>query len=210
MEIKVFDILPSTQKYLINEIKNHNINDEICIIAINQNKGIGSRKNTWNSVNQGLYFSFAKKLSNLPNDLKLESVSIFFGFIFKEILATNGSKVWLKYPNDLYINENKVGGIICNIASDFIVCGIGLNIESDIFACIESNVINNTNRFLESYFDSIKTYTWDLVFSKYKLEFYKNHNFSFHYKNKIISFRDAKLLNDGAIEVNGEILYSFR
>ena len=48
MEIKVFDILPSTQKYLINEIKNHNINDEICIIAINQNKGIGSRKNTWN------------------------------------------------------------------------------------------------------------------------------------------------------------------
>ncbi|RDU58396.1 biotin--[acetyl-CoA-carboxylase] ligase [Helicobacter sp. MIT 99-5507] len=210
MEIKIFDTLPSTQKYLINEIKNHNINDEICIIAINQNQGIGSRENSWNGVDKGLYFSFAKKLSNLPRDLRLESMSIFFGFIFKEILAINGSKAWLKYPNDLYIDENKIGGILCNLTDGFVICGIGLNLESNIFTCIENNVINDINKFLESYFDNIKAYTWDLVFNKYQLEFYKNHNFSFHHKNKIISFRDAKLLNDGAIEVDGTILYSCR
>ena len=210
MEIKVFEILPSTQKYIINEIKNKYLKNEICILAKNQTQGIGSRENAWSGVKKGLYFSFAKKLENLPKDLKLESISIFFGFIFKEILMIEGSKVWLKYPNDLYIDEYKIGGILCNIIDSFVVCGIGVNIESSEFKCIENNVIIDTNKILESYFNSIKIYTWDLVFRKYKLEFHKNHHFSFHHKNKIISFKDAKLLDDGAIEVNGDILYSFR
>lgn len=210
MDIRIFDTLPSTQKYLIDSIKNHHIDDEICIIASHQSDGIGSRNNVWSGVDRGLYFSFARKLDNLPKDLKRESLSIFFGFIFKEALVSNGSKVWLKYPNDLYVDDDKVGGIICNIVNDFVICGIGLNLESSAFACIETGIVNDIYEFLESYLSSINTYSWSSVFSQYELEFYKNHNFNFHHQNKIISFKNAKLLNDGAIEVDGDILYSFR
>ena len=210
MEIEIFDTLPSTQKYLINEIKHHNINKEICIIALHQNNGIGSRNNTWNSVDKGLYFSFSKQIDNLPKDLKLESIAIFFSFIFKEMLVLNGSKVWLKYPNDLYIDDHKIGGIMCNIVNNFVVCGIGLNIESSIFSCIESGIIDDIDMFLQSYFSSICSYTWQDVFNKYQLEFSKNDTFSFHYGNVLIPFKDAKLLYDGSIEIKGEVIYSFR
>lgn len=210
MEIKIFNTLPSTQKYLINEVKSNNIDNEICIVASHQSNGIGSRGNSWNSVDKGLYFSFLKKVDTLPNDLKLESVSIFFGFIFKEILVANGSKVWLKYPNDLYIDNNKIGGIICNIINSFVVCGIGLNIESKMFHCIENNIIDDVNIFLQSYFNVIHEYTWNDIFNKYRLEFSRNYNFSFHYHNELISFKDVKLLYDGSVEVNGRVLYSLR
>ena len=210
MEIRTFATLPSTQEYLIYEIKRGRINDEICIIATHQSKGIGSRGNAWNSVNRGLYFSFVKRLSDLPKDLKLESISIFFGFIWKEILASNGSKAWLKYPNDLYLGEHKIGGVMCNIIGGFAVCGIGLNIESSDFACIERGIIGDINSLLYSYFERIDKCTWEHVFNRYKLEFDKNAKFYFHHRDRTISFKNAKLLNDGAIEVNGEILYSLR
>ena len=117
---------------------------------------------------------------------------------------------FVKAPNDLYIDDHKIGGIMCNIVNNFVVCGIGLNIESSIFSCIESGIIDDIDMFLQSYFSSICSYTWQDVFNKYQLEFSKNDTFSFHYGNVLIPFKDAKLLYDGSIEINGEVIYSFR
>ncbi|RAX54071.1 biotin--[acetyl-CoA-carboxylase] ligase [Helicobacter sp. 16-1353] len=210
MKIVTFKTLPSTQQYLITLIKDNKIKQPTCIVANKQDSGIGSRGNKWVEVEKGLYFSFCMPLISLPNDLKLESMSIFFGFIFKQNLANIGSKVWLKYPNDLYVEQNKIGGIICNIVNGFVVCGIGLNIESKNFATIDNGLIVDYDDFLETYFSSIDNYSWNKVFTKYSQEFHQNERFSFHYKNKILSFKNAKLLPDGAIKINNDIIYSIR
>lgn len=210
MEIIIFDKLPSTQIYLIELIKNNKIKQSVCIMANKQDSGIGSRGNKWVDVDKGLYFSFCLPLDSLPDDLKLESISIFFGFIFKQNLADLGSKIWLKWPNDLYLAQNKIGGIICNITNNFIVCGIGLNMQSKNFGSIEDGIIADYEDFLNQYFNSIEKYTWSDIFNKYSQEFKQNHNFSFHYNNKILSFKNAKLLPDGAIKIDNEIIYSLR
>ena len=119
-------------------------------------QGVGSRNNSWVSQKGNLFLSFALPLSNLPQDLKLESASIYFSYLLKETLEDLGSKVFLKWPNDLYLNEEKIGGMITNIVNDVIVCGVGLNLikSSDGFACLDLEL--DKNIILKSYFNKIE------------------------------------------------------
>lgn len=211
MKIIELESINSTQDYMISCIKNKEIEPPTCIFTTKQHMGIGSRGNKWVEADKGLYFSFCINRNYLPNDLKIQSLSIFFGFLFKESLNNIGSNVWLKWPNDLYLSNNKVGGILCNLLNDeIIVCGIGLNIRSSKFGSLEKDLKINNKSLLNNLFISVINSNWNDVFSKYSLEFHKNYQFSFHYNNEKISFKDAKLLNDGAISINNKIIYSNR
>lgn len=212
MEIKIFEKLPSTQVFLLENIKSGEIQNPICILAKTQDSGIGSRNNTWNSVKKGLYCSFALNLDSLPSDLPAQSMAIFFGFIFKESLRKAGSKAWLKYPNDIYLDSQKIGGIMCNIASNFVICGIGMNIQSDLpdFYTLENGIIKNEIEFLKKYFKMLKNASWSEVYRQYINEFSKNYDFYFHSGSEKISLKNAILCEDCAILINGKKYYSIR
>lgn len=208
-----FDTLPSTQQYALDSIKNQTLYSPFCIHAREQTQGIGSRGNQWSSVESGLMFSFALPLKSLPNDLKIESSSIFFGVIMQQFLASLGSQVWLKYPNDLYIDRQKIGGILAQKVRDSIVCGIGINLISQKYATLESYISQNLTPqgFLNDFFESFVKFTsWKQIFSIYKLEFHKNNSFSFHLHNQLICLKDAILNDDGSLSVNGYRIYSLR
>ena len=55
-----------------------------------------------------------------------------------------------------------------------------------------------------------KKITWKKVFSKYKIEFYKNESFAFHLDGKVVSLRDAVLNDDGSILLENKKVYSLR
>lgn len=210
MDIVFFNSLPSTQEYLNAKIKQNKIDTPTCIVAQRQTKGIGSRGNRWESVEEGLYFSFCKRLDSMPSDLAPQSFSIFFGYIFKEVLEKLGSKLWLKYPNDLYLGDSKIGGVMCSIIGSFSICGIGINTRASQFRSVESGIIKDKEALLREYFASIEIHTWESVFSAYKKEFYKNYPFSFHLNNRVISLENAVLLKDGALKVGDEVVYIVR
>lgn len=214
MKIKFFDSLSSTQEYLVAQIRRGAINSECCIVAETQSKGIGSRGNEWEGVESGLYFSFALRLSELPKDLQPQSMAIFFAFIFVQHLRDFGSGVWLKYPNDLFLGGAKIGGVMCGVVGDFVVCGIGLNLDSEKFACVEKsvgeNAQNDVKKFLARFFKRVESSSWSEIFSTYSAEFHKNYNFSFHANGEVLSLKNAKLCNDGAIKVGGKIIYNAR
>ncbi|MCE3037841.1 biotin--[acetyl-CoA-carboxylase] ligase [Helicobacter anatolicus] len=204
MEIIFYDCLESTQSFLLNVLKNN-----LCVVALRQTKGIGSRGNQWDTVESGLYFSFCVEKKQLPCDLKIQSASIFFGFIFKEVLYEAGFDVWLKWPNDIYLKDAKIGGVLVNVKQDKVVCGIGLNFLSQSFGCLGEEL--ERKEFLSLFFEKLKnTQEWKQIFSKYKIEFYKNLNFSFHDQDKVISLKKAFLLDDGSIDLCGKIIYSLR
>lgn len=206
-----FDTLPSTQLYLKELIKKTQVSLPLAVVCKKQTEGIGSRDNEWISQKGNLFLSFALPLSFLPKDLKLESSSIYFSYLLKEILEEFGSKVFLKWPNDLYINEEKVGGMITNIVNDTIICGLGLNLikSSDGFTCLDLEL--DKNIILKSYFQKIeKKQSWKQVFSKYKINFYTNQNFFTHVRGIKVSLSEAVLENDGSLNINGERIYSLR
>lgn len=216
LRIYTFDTLPSTQTYAIEQIKSNALTPPFCILAKHQSDAIGSRGNKWDQVAKALTFSFAMNIETLPQDLPVESSSIFFGFIFQQSLANLGSQVWLKWPNDLYIGENKVGGILTQKVQNILVCGIGINLYSNKhcpYGILEEEVSQKIQpqAFLEEYIKNIKKNTsWKQIFSIYKLEFYRNNTFTFHFQGQRVCLRETSLNDDGSLNFNGQRIYSLR
>ncbi len=181
------------------------------VIANSQTNGIGSRDNLWQGMDGNLYLSFAISIEELPKDLKLESASIYYTFLLKNLLNNLGSSVWLKWPNDIYIDDLKIGGMITNAVKNTLVCGVGLNLVNSPTGFASLDVEISREELLEKYFQYIeKKISWKQVFSKYKLEFYRNQKFFTHKNNLKISLDEAKLQSDGSIMINDERIYSLR
>lgn len=211
MKTLYFKSLPSTQIYLRDLLKDKTQELPLAIVSEIQTAGIGSRDNKWISREGNLFLSFALPIELLPHDLKLESASIYFAHILKETLNEFGSSVFLKWPNDLYINESKIGGMITNVVGDSIVCGVGLNMQKNdtIFASLDIDI--EKDKLLNRYFTNIeKRSLWKQVFSKYKLNFQTNQKFFTHINSEKVSLSTAVLEDDGSLNINGERIYSLR
>ncbi len=211
MQILCLDTIDSTQKYLKKLIKEKKISLPYAVVANKQTDGVGSRDNSWKGIEGNLFLSFAIELKDLPKDLKLESASIYFSYILKETLSDMNSKVWLKWPNDFYIESKKIGGMITNIVDESLVCGVGINIEQapDDFGKLDIKI--STDKLINKYFKSVeKKVSWKQVFRNYKLEFHRNQDFSTHEEDLRISLKDARLQSDGSIIINDKRVYSLR
>ncbi|QOP40988.1 biotin--[acetyl-CoA-carboxylase] ligase [Sulfurimonas marina] len=211
MKILYLDEVDSTQNYLKKLLQDTKPDLPIAVSSEIQTNGIGSRNNSWNGIEGNLFLSFAISLKELPNDLKLESASIYFAYILKETLAEMGSEVFIKWPNDFYLNEKKIGGMITNIVGDKLICGVGLNLIAAPQGFEKIDIIVDKKLLLENYFKKVeKKVLWKKVFSKYKLEFRKNNKFFVHINNKKVPLSNAILEADGSIKIDGERIYSLR
>ena len=211
MKIHYLESVDSTQTYLKYLLQSNKITTPYAVVTNKQTNGIGSRDNKWKGMDGNLFLSFAMDIDDLPSDLKLESASIYFAYILKSTLEELGSNIWLKWPNDFYINEKKIGGMITNLFGNALVCGVGLNLVRfpENFDILDITI--NKEKLLNLYFKNIeKKPLWKQVFSKYKLEFYRNQEFFTHNDNLRISLGEAELQSDGSIMVNKMRIYSLR
>lgn len=163
-------------------------------------------------MQNALTFSFAFKQSSLPLDLPLQSISIYIGCLLKEWMLKEGVNVWLKWPNDLYLGDQKVGGIMTQCLKNAVICGIGINLEDASMGSLGLSWNRDTKKkkvfsFLEFLF---KFPTWSEIFKNYKLEFQRNFDFVFHFENRKICFCDVELCEDGAVLWRGKKIYSLR
>ncbi|MDD3342854.1 MAG: biotin--[acetyl-CoA-carboxylase] ligase [Sulfurospirillaceae bacterium] len=205
------DEVDSTHRYLMEGLKNGTLCAPMGLGTDKQCAGIGSRGNEWIGGNGNLFFSFCVEEKHLPKDLPLASISIYFSALVKEILHERGSKVWLKWPNDFYIGEQKIGGIISTKIAQVIVCSFGLNIRTkpDNFGQLDISIepYEIARLFLKRVEEKN---SWKNVFSKYKIEFTLNKKFSFHLDGKLVSLADAVLCDDGSLELENKKVYSLR
>lgn len=211
LKILFLDSVDSTQIYLKDRVRRGDIDIPTAVVAEMQTQGIGSRGNSWSGLRGNLFFSFVLPLSSLPKDLKLESSSIYFSYLFKEVLEEFSSDLWLKWPNDFYIKDKKVGGVLTHVVKENIICGIGLNLlyAPDGYAVLKLPI--DKKSLLKRYFKKLENHiAWKQVFSKYELEFYKSKKFFTHNKDGVISLKEATLQSDGSIISDGERIFSIR
>lgn len=211
MEIHWYDELASTQTFLIEGLKSNVLKSPICLGATLQTQGRGSRGNEWIGEKGNLFISVAINRSQLPTDLKLESSSIYFAFIMKELLSSLGSNVWLKWPNDFYYGQQKMGGVITNLVGDTLVCGLGLNLSQAPLNFSKIDIEISPQKLTNNYLIELEKFpSWKQIFSKFKLEFNKSKSFTTHADEMIIRLEDALLLEDGSLEYNGQRIFSLR
>jgi BirA family biotin operon repressor/biotin-[acetyl-CoA-carboxylase] ligase len=121
------DETESTNDICLNELNNSDI--PILVTADMQTKGRGRNEKEWNSPKGNLYFSFGFTRHNLINGLSVK-VGLILAESLQQILKKN---VLLKWPNDLFYLNKKVGGILVETSSMNnifkIVIGIGINLQ---------------------------------------------------------------------------------
>ena len=211
LQIHSLKTVDSTQRYLLDALKQGELKAPVCVVAQRQKSGKGSRGNSWSGLEGNLFFSFAMARADLPDDLKLESSSIYFTYLLKEALAALGSEVWLKWPNDFYLGEIKIGGAITNLYKESLVCGIGLNTKHapEGFTKLDIKIENMT--LLKHYFEILKNPPkWKQIFSQYEIEFDKSRSYFTHSGDQRLSLKNAHLLDDGSIECDGQRIFSLR
>ncbi len=120
-----FDELDSTNSWLL-ESKQCNT---VCV-AEKQLRGRGRRGNSWSSPDDGnIYLSLSWCFDEVPVNLSL--ISLITGISLCESLSAHSLQGHgLKWPNDIYINEQKLAGILVETADNLqrVIIGIGLNI----------------------------------------------------------------------------------
>ncbi|KAJ0638151.1 putative carbon--nitrogen ligase [Helianthus annuus] len=110
----------------------------VCIADV-QFKGRGRSQNIWESPKGGLLFSFTIQMEDgrvVPHVQYVVCLAVTEAI--KDLALKNGIPpldVRIKWPNDLYLNGLKVGGILCTStykAKKFNVsAGVGLNVDND-------------------------------------------------------------------------------
>ena len=211
MEIRYLESVDSTHTYLKNYIKENGFTENLCIATQNQTSGIGSRGNSWVGTKGNLFFSFVLKQEDLPEDLQIQSASIYFSYILKDILKSFGSKLWLKWPNDFYIDENKIGGTITSISNGLVYCGIGLNLINVNSEFLKLDIKIDVKELFKLYFKNIeKKILWEDILKEYVVEFERSKNLYATIDNEKIPLLNALLNSDGSININNKKVFSLR
>ncbi len=100
-----------------------------------QNQGQGCRERVWQSpLAQNIYMSLAFSLTSTEN---LNFLPLLAGISICKALNRFGIRgVQIKWPNDIYLDGRKLGGILIEAVNrteqTIIICGIGLNINMQI------------------------------------------------------------------------------
>jgi len=211
LEIVSFESLPSTQTFLIEQLQAGKLEAPVAVLALEQNTGVGSRNNKWSGGRGNFFASIAVKLEDLPNDLPLSSASIYFSFIMKKMLESLGENIWLKWPNDFYMNDDKVGGTITKKVNDILVCGIGINLKNSEngYRALQCDI--SPKILLRNYLLELQKFPkWKQIFSDYQVEFELSRKFSVHIENYQNSLADAGLCEDGSLLLGGRKVFSLR
>lgn len=130
--VEVVDSIPSTNARLLSYARQ---SASHFLIARQQTAGVGRRGGVWQSPPSGnLYLSYCFHTS-LPLSV-VALLPLAFGVeIAREIESALGVSIQLKWPNDLYLNGRKCGGLLLEtkVLEDDVmalVVGVGVNVAS--------------------------------------------------------------------------------
>jgi len=222
---KISDGTEFVGKTLIFLPKCHSTNDiaaDLCskgiippgavVITDQQNAGRGQRGKTWESASgKNLTFSLVLK----PDFLKADEsfyLNIAVSLALTDILREMSDSFSIKWPNDLYYRDKKVGGILIenNIFAGGItssVIGIGLNVNQVLFSGLPDAISLrqifsrsfNLDEIFQQVLQSLEN-RW-LTLSQFQLEALKYGYLERLYGyRQILKFKVGSQITDGRVE----------
>lgn len=134
-----FDEVNSTNSFAQHMLNTEMPNDGTVIWALHQTEGRGYGSNSWSAAPaQNLTFSIIYKPSFLRVSDQFDLNKAICLGIRDTLLDIYNKEVFIKWPNDVIIDEKKICGILIEnyVSGNFLqyaVCGIGLNVNQRQF-----------------------------------------------------------------------------
>jgi len=191
-----FEEVDSTNAYLKRE---HQRFDNLSFISASyQTNGKGRENRVWNSnKNENALFSYIVKDAKIISEYSC--LSIYTAMLVVDYIEKLGIKnVSIKWPNDVFIGDKKVCGILLEGSiPNYVIVGIGLNVLQKEFSndlrrpatslFLEKKETLNADKILEKLIDKI--YSFWITFSgkedSYE-KFINEHNYLLNKNIKII------------------------
>lgn len=130
-QLELIPVIDSTNQYLLNKTEQLNSGD--ACVAEYQQAGRGRRGRQWFSpFGTNLYLSMYWRLDQGP--AAAMGLSLVIGIVMADVLRElSGQDIRVKWPNDLYLNDKKLAGILVEMAGKtgdcaHIVLGTGINL----------------------------------------------------------------------------------
>ncbi|MDG1640713.1 bifunctional biotin--[acetyl-CoA-carboxylase] ligase/biotin operon repressor BirA [Klebsiella huaxiensis] len=140
--VTVLPVIDSTNQYLLDRLSELQSGD--ACVAEYQQAGRGRRGRKWFSpFGSNIYLSMYWRLEQGP--AAAIGLSLVIGIVIAEVLQSLGAdKVRVKWPNDLYLQDRKLSGILVELTGKTgdaaqIVSGAGINL---MMRRVESDVVN--------------------------------------------------------------------
>jgi BirA family transcriptional regulator, biotin operon repressor / biotin---[acetyl-CoA-carboxylase] ligase len=139
--------LPSTNSYAASLLRENKGGEGTIIYTNYQSDGRGQAGNRWESEDgKNLLISiiiFPSMIS--PSDQFLISMSFSLGI--SDFIKRYISSVSIKWPNDIYVNNDKIAGIlienaIMGVSIEHTIAGIGININQEKFISNAPNPVS--------------------------------------------------------------------
>jgi len=214
--IKHLKEVNSTSTYIkehLSELDNFDI-----VSAEHQTNGRGRTGHDWEDTdNQNVLMSILIKESSIIESFNILSIAV--GVIVRNYLANYlpPRAISLKWPNDVYMNDKKICGILLEgKLPEYVIIGIGLNINQKAFS-----VDNATSLSLETEYDfkidNIRNLFFEHLtgelskFNQNKNKYVESFNRSNYLKSREIKYFDTKRNTEQKgialdINENGELL----
>ena len=131
--IEVLFNTESTNSYLLNCLEFDPVKGDV-VLAEYQSAGKGRRGNQWVSpLAGGIYLSVGWRFEKSPVAPGL--LSLYTGVaIVRALKETGMDNITLKWPNDILIDDNKLGGVLLELRGETcgaidVIIGVGINYE---------------------------------------------------------------------------------
>ncbi|MFT8782113.1 biotin--[acetyl-CoA-carboxylase] ligase [Acetobacter syzygii] len=132
-QLSCFDELPSTSDYCLDVCRAGHGAAGQAVLAYRQTKGRGSRGRNWLDAGQGLALSVVLDASHAGSDALggwpfVASLGFYDGLL--RAVPAARSRLMIKWPNDILLDGQKMGGILIEREGDFVLIGLGANLVS--------------------------------------------------------------------------------
>lgn len=178
--------IDSTNSYL--KLNYKKLNNYTFVSCDNQTNGKGRNSREWKSEN-GKNLLFSLLILDKLLIQKYKEVSIVTALTISKMLEDFCSeKVTIKWPNDVYVNSNKIAGILLESVSveemECLIVGVGLNVNqkefNGEFLVKPTSIINILNK--EQNIDILKNELYNRLIKNYE-KILENYDF-YPYINK--------------------------
>ncbi|MCD6327132.1 biotin--[acetyl-CoA-carboxylase] ligase [bacterium] len=127
-----FDEVSSTSD-VAKQLATKGASEGTVVVASAQSAGRGRRGRAWFSPRGGLYFTILLRPNVAPERLRLLAAASALA-VFDAMAISVGRRLLLKWPNDIYLEGKKVGGILIETKGscariDEAFVGIGVNLQ---------------------------------------------------------------------------------
>lgn len=137
----------STNNYATSQLRDYEVEEGTVFLAVSQTEGRGQQLNIWESEDgKNLTFSLVLRPRFLEiKDQFLLSKVVCIGL--HSFLSAYVEDVWIKWPNDIYVGDRKICGILIENAImgarfSTSVIGVGLNVNQVQFLSDAPNPVS--------------------------------------------------------------------